>query len=97
MSIHRHIYIYIYVSLSLHIYIYICIYIISSSKTLIPIPGFLPPGYSLLACVFLCYLPPGEILQSEVGILLMRPMPRTRLFMIGLSCYAFIIRMQKRT
>ena len=40
----------------------------SSSPKLIPTPGFLPPGYSLFSCVFLCFLPPGEILKSGVGI-----------------------------
>ena len=39
-----------------------------SSPKLIPTPGFLPPGYSLFSCVFLCFLPPGEILKSGVGI-----------------------------
>ena len=37
---------------------------------LIPIPGFLTPGYSSLSSVsvFPCFLPPGEILKSGVGI-----------------------------
>ena len=41
---------------------------ITSSQKLILTPGFLPPGYSLFSCVFLCFLPPGEILKSGVGI-----------------------------
>ena len=32
------------------------------------IPGLQPPGYSSLSCAFLCFLPPGEILKSGVGI-----------------------------
>ena len=39
-----------------------------SSQKLIPIPGFLPPGYSSVSRVFQCFLPPGEILKSGVGI-----------------------------
>ena len=42
--------------------------ITTSSPKLIPTPGFLPPGYSLFSCVFLCFLTPGEILKSGVGI-----------------------------
>ena len=38
---------------------------------LMPTPGFLPPGYSLLSCVSLWVLPPGEILKSGVGNLYM--------------------------
>ena len=44
------------------------IMITTSSPKLIPTPGFLPPGYCLFSCVFLCFLPPGEILKSGVGI-----------------------------
>ena len=40
----------------------------TSSPKLIPTPGFLPPGYSLFSSAFLCFLPPGEILKSGVGI-----------------------------
>ena len=54
-------------------YDFIIIIIISSSSSssmmiiqLIPTPGFLPPGYSSLSCVFLlCPLPPGG--SPEVG------------------------------
>ena len=40
----------------------------TSSQKLIPTPGFLPPGYLSVSFVFLCFLPPGEILKSGVGI-----------------------------
>ena len=41
---------------------------ISSSQKLIPTPGFLPPGCSLFSSVLQCFISPGEILKSGVGI-----------------------------
>ena len=38
-----------------------------SRGRLIPIPGFLPPGYSSLSYVFPRFLPPAEILKSGAG------------------------------
>ena len=46
----------------------------TSSQQLIPIPGFLPPGYSSLSCVFQCFLSLGEIQKSGVGITFLVPM-----------------------
>ena len=84
---------YIY-NVLLFIYYVLSIIIISitSSPKLIPTPGFLLPGYSLFSCVFLCFLPPGEILKSGVGITFGVPVLHdTTLFIINIYIYNILL------
>ena len=80
ICVSTHIYIYIYIYIYVHSSLSLSISgrtwaalaalaaLATSSPKLIPTLGFLPPGYSLFSCAFLCFLPPGEILKSGVGI-----------------------------
>ena len=52
-----------------YIYIVVTIIIGVLDKCLrTPTPEFLPPSYLLFSCVFLCFLPPAEILKSGIEI-----------------------------
>ena len=80
VSIHLYcvcMYVYIYIYIYIHIlFVILCFLCFLPPRE--PIPGFLPSGYSSLSCVFLCCLPPGEILKSGVGITCWVPIGGTR-------------------